>query len=229
MRFQTSAQPCFARHIVPCLWVPLGRDQRGRITWRNGLTPSHGWAVEKNAVFVEVGQWLRAQWYPKKGEATWRESVDREVIATRKSVGICDVSTLGKIDIQGRDAARFLNFVYANGFAKLAVGRVRYGLMLREDGICYDDGTTARLGENHFVMTTTTVNAGLVYRQLEFARQCLCPDFDVHLISVTDAWAQFAIAGPHSRDLVGGAGCRFGFIKRGVSVYGLRECSGWRG
>ena len=180
----------------------FGARSTGQDYMAKRLTPSHGWAVEKNAVFVEVGQWLRAQWYPKKGEATWRESVDREVIATRKSVGICDVSTLGKIDIQGRDAARFLNFVYANGFAKLAVGRVRYGLMLREDGICYDDGTTARLGENHFVMTTTTVNAGLVYRQLEFARQCLCPDFDVHLISITDAWAQFAIAGPRSRDLV---------------------------
>ncbi len=207
----------------------FGARSTGQDYMAKRLTPSHGWAVEKNAVFVEVGQWLRAQWYPKKGEATWRESVDREVIATRKSVGICDVSTLGKIDIQGRDAARFLNFVYANGFAKLAVGRVRYGLMLREDGICYDDGTTARLGENHFVMTTTTVNAGLVYRQLEFARQCLCPDFDVHLISVTDAWAQFAIAGPHSRDLVARTGCRFGFIKRGVSVYGLCKCAGWRG
>ena len=116
---------------------------------------------------------------------------------TRASVGICDVTTLGKIDIQGRDAAEFLNKIYANGFAKLPVGKVRYGLMLREDGICYDDGTTARLAENHFVMTTTTANAVLVFRRLEFARQCLWPDLDVHLISTTDGWAQFAVAGPN--------------------------------
>ncbi|PIB24029.1 sarcosine oxidase subunit alpha [Amylibacter kogurei] len=165
-------------------------------------TPSHQWASEQNAVFVETGNWLRAQWYPKLGETHWRESVDREVLATRKSVGICDVTTLGKIDIQGTDAAAFLNFIYANPFLKVPVGKVRYGLMLREDGICYDDGTTARLGENHFVMTTTTANAVLVYRRMEFARQCLCPEMDVHLISTTDAWAQYAIAGPNSRALL---------------------------
>ena len=166
------------------------------------LTPSHHWAAERGAVFVEAGMWLRAQWFPQPGETHWRQSVDREVLQTRGSVGICDVTTLGKIDIQGRDAAEFLNKVYANGFAKLAVGKVRYGLMLREDGICYDDGTTARLGENHFVMTTTTANAVLVFRNMEFARQCLWPGLDVHLISATEQWAQFAVAGPNSRNLL---------------------------
>ena len=142
---------------------------------------------EQGAIFVEVGNWLRAQWYPKSGEKSWRESVDREVLATRNSVGVCDVTTLGKIDIQGSDAADFLNIVYANAFGKLSVGKVRYGLMLREDGIAYDDGTTARFSENHFIMTTTTANAVLVFRRLEFVRQCLCPDMDVHIISTTDA------------------------------------------
>ena len=139
------------------------------------LTPSHHWAKEQGAVFVEVGMWLRAQWLPKAGETHWRQSVDREVLATRKSVGICDVTTLGKIDIQGTDAAAFLDKVYANNFASLAVGKCRYGLMLREDGIVYDDGTTARLGENEYVMTTTTANAVLVFRNLEYARQVLWP------------------------------------------------------
>ena len=166
------------------------------------LTPSHDWAAEQGAVFVETGAWLRAQWFPLPGETHWRESVDREVEATRGSVGICDVSTLGKIEIQGADAAAFLNKVYANGFAKLPVGKTRYGLMLREDGIVMDDGTTARLGENHFVMTTTTANAVGVFRHLEFCRQCLWPGMDVHLISTTDQWAQFAVAGPHARDLL---------------------------
>jgi sarcosine oxidase subunit alpha len=130
--------------------------------------------------------------------------VDREVIATRKSVGIADVGTLGKIDIQGKDAAAFLNLVYSNGFAKLAVGKVRYGLMLREDGIVMDDGTTARLGEQHFLMTTTTAAAGQVMRHMEFVAQCLVPEMDVRFISVTEQWAQFAVAGPKAQELLNG-------------------------
>ncbi|MFP4568975.1 sarcosine oxidase subunit alpha family protein [Rhodosalinus sp.] len=165
-------------------------------------TPSHKWAEEQGATFVEVGLWLRAQWFPKPGETHWRQSVDREVLQTRNSVGICDVTTLGKVDVQGTDAAEFLNRIYCNGFAKLAVGRTRYGLMLREDGIAMDDGTAARLAEDHFVVTTTTANAVPVYRHMEFVRQCLFPDLDVQLISTTEAWAQFAVAGPNSRKLL---------------------------
>jgi glycine cleavage system aminomethyltransferase T len=180
----------------------LGGRSRGRDFRPYRLTPSHQWAKENGATFVEVGNWLRAQWYARPGEQGWRDSVDREVTATRNSVGICDVTTLGKIDIQGRDAGEFLNRIYCNGFATLAVGKVRYGLMLREDGIAYDDGTTARMSENHYVMTTTTANAVLVFRRLEFARQCLWPDLDVHLISTTDGWAQFAVAGPNARNLL---------------------------
>jgi sarcosine oxidase subunit alpha len=146
--------------------------------------------------------WLRAQWFPRKGETTWRESVDREVLTTRKSVGICDVTTLGKIDVQGTDAAEFLNRIYANPFAKLPVGKVRYGIMLREDGMVMDDGTAARLAEDHFVVTTTTANAVGVYRHMEFCRQCLWPDMDVQIISTTEAWAQFSVAGPNARTLL---------------------------
>ncbi|WP_171123088.1 MULTISPECIES: sarcosine oxidase subunit alpha family protein [unclassified Ruegeria] len=166
------------------------------------LTPSHHWAKERGAVFVEAGNWLRAQWFPQTGETQWRESVDREVRQTRASVGVCDCTTLGKIDVQGTDAADFLNRVYANGFAKLAVGKTRYGLMLREDGMVMDDGTAARLAEDHFVVTTTTANAVSVYRYMEFVRQCLFPDLDVQLISTTDGWAQYAVAGPNSRKLL---------------------------
>ena len=189
----------------PCTPVPIGAfagRSKAKDFRPTRLTPSHRWAEERGAVFVETGNWLRAQWYPTEGETHWRESVDREVLATRNSVGICDVSTLGKIDIQGRDAGEFVNRIYCNGFAKLPVGRVRYGLMLREDGIAYDDGTTARMAENHYVMTTTTANAVLVFRNLEFARQCLWPGLDVHLISITDGWAQFSVAGPNSRSLL---------------------------
>ena len=112
------------------------------------------------------------------------------------------MTTLGKIDVQGTDAAAFLNKVYCNGFAKLAVGKTRYGLMLREDGVAMDDGTAARLAEDHFVVTTTTANALSVYRHMEFVRQCLFPDMDVQLISTTEAWAQYAVAGPNCRKLL---------------------------
>ena len=166
------------------------------------LPPSHQWAVEQGAVFVEAGYWLRAQYYPKTGEKDWLETVTREVTAVRSSVGVCDVSTLGKIDIQGADAAEFLERVYINGWKNLAIGRARYGLMLREDGIVMDDGTTTRLGEDHFFMTTTTANAAKVMQHLEFCHQWLWPDLDVQMISATEQWAQFSLAGPHVRDVL---------------------------
>ncbi|RLP27621.1 sarcosine oxidase subunit alpha family protein [Mesorhizobium sp. YM1C-6-2] len=166
------------------------------------LTPSHHWAAEQGAVFVDTGLWKRAQWYPKKGEKDWLESVTREVKAVRSGVGFCDVSTLGKIDVHGPDAGAFLDRVYINTFSSLAVGKARYGLMLREDGIVYDDGTTSRLAEDHYFLTTTTAKAGPVMQHLEFCRQILFPELDVQLASVSDQWAQFSIAGPKVRDLL---------------------------
>ena len=165
-------------------------------------TPTDKWARENGAPFDIAGDWMRARWFPKEGETDWRQSAEREARNVRVNVGICDVTTLGKIDVQGDDAADFLNRIYANGFSELPVGKVRYGIMLREDGICYDDGTAARLAADHFVVTTTTSNAGVVLRNMEFARQCLWTDLDVQLISTTEVWAQFAVAGPKSRDLL---------------------------
>jgi sarcosine oxidase subunit alpha len=192
----------FRPPYTPVAIGAIAGRSRGKEFRPTRLTPSHQWAKQAGAVFVETGAWMRAQWLPKTGETHWRESVDREVLQTRKSVGICDVTTLGKIDIQGRDAGKFLNRVYCNMFSSLKVGMVRYGLMLREDGIAMDDGTTARLSENHFVMTTTTVNAGGVLTHLEFCRQCLWPEMDVHLISATEQFAQYSIAGPNARKLL---------------------------
>ncbi|WP_426036148.1 sarcosine oxidase subunit alpha family protein [Cypionkella sp. TWP1-2-1b2] len=187
---------------TPVAMGALGGRARGHDFKPTRQTPSHKWAAEQGAVFVEVGYWLRTQWLPRAGETTWRQSVDREVLQTRKSAGICDVTTLGKIDIQGTDAGLFLDRVYANTFGSLAVGKVRYGLMLREDGMVMDDGTTARLGQNEYVMTTTTANAVPVFRHLEYCRQVLWPDLDVQLISTTEAWAQYSVAGPNARKLL---------------------------
>jgi sarcosine oxidase subunit alpha len=157
---------------------------------------------DRGAPMIEAGLWYRPSYFPKPGEATWRESCDREVQMVREAVGVADVSTLGKIDIQGKDAGRFLDFVYTNTFSTLPVGRVRYGLMLREDGLVLDDGTSARLGEDHYLMTTTTAAAGLVIRHLDFVHQAFCADWQVRFISVTESWAQFAVAGPRARALV---------------------------
>jgi sarcosine oxidase subunit alpha len=192
----------FRPPYTPTAIGAFGGRMRGQEFHPTRLTPSHHWAKERGAVFVEVGNWLRAQWFPIAGETHWRQSVDREVRATRTSVGVCDCTTLGKIDVQGTDAAAFLNKIYCNGFAKLAVGRVRYGLMLREDGIAMDDGTAARMADDHFAVTTTTANAAKVFQHMEFVRQCLIPNADVQLISTTEGWAQYAVAGPNSRKLL---------------------------
>ncbi len=157
---------------------------------------------DRHAPMIEAGLWYRPSYFPKPGEPTWREACDREVTMVRQSVGIADVSTLGKIDIQGKDAGRFLDFLYTNTFSNLGLGKVRYGLMLREDGLVLDDGTSARLGENHYLMTTTTAAAGLVMRHMDFVHQAFCADWDVRFISVTESWAQFAVAGPKARALV---------------------------
>ncbi|NLI28132.1 MAG: sarcosine oxidase subunit alpha family protein [Acetobacter sp.] len=180
----------------------LGGPHRGKHFKPYRLPPTHQWAVEQGAVFTANGLWLRAQWYPRSNETSWEETVNREVKTVRNAVGFCDVTTLGKIDIQGPDAATFLERVYVNAWQKLPIGRARYGLMLREDGFAFDDGTTARLGENHYVMTTTTANAGPVMQHLEFCHQWLWPEMNVQFISVTDEWAQIAVAGPKARDVL---------------------------
>ncbi|WP_174284790.1 sarcosine oxidase subunit alpha family protein [Sphingomonas bacterium] len=164
-------------------------------------TASHDWAVGRGASFVDAGQWKRAQWFARPGE-DWLATVNREVTATRNGVGICDVSTLGKIDVHGPDAAVLLDRLYVNMFSTLPVGRARYGVMLREDGFVMDDGTTTRLAEDHFFVTTTTVNAARVMQHIDYARQVLWPELDVQATSVTEQWSTYAVAGPQSRALL---------------------------
>ncbi|MBI09999.1 MAG: sarcosine oxidase subunit alpha [Rhodospirillaceae bacterium] len=164
-------------------------------------TPMHEWHVEQGAKFEDVGQWKRAWFYPR-GEETMRQAIDREVRAAREGVGILDYSTLGKIDIRGPDAADFLNRVYTNGWKKLRIGRCRYGVMLRDDGMVMDDGVTTRLGDNHFLMTTTTGNAASVLSWLEEWLQTEWPHLKVYCTSVTEQYATVSICGPKARDLL---------------------------
>ncbi len=164
-------------------------------------SPMDDWHRDNGCTWIDAGLWRRPQFYPRPGEDIDSAAL-REARGVRAGVGIVDVTTLGKIDIQGPDAAEFLNRVYINGYKKLAVGKVRYGAMLREDGMVYDDGTASRLAENHFVMTTTTANAGPVLAKLEFYLQAVWPDLRVQVASVTDQYAAIAVAGPKSRDVM---------------------------
>ncbi|MBS0578591.1 MAG: (2Fe-2S)-binding protein [Proteobacteria bacterium] len=164
--------------------------------------PLHAWHERAGATFVSTGLWLRPLVY---GDAAGWEPVLAEARHVRRAVGITDVSTLGKLEVRGPDAARFLDFIYANTFSTLAVGRARYGIMLREDGMMMDDGTTSRLAADQFLVTTTTANASAVLEHMEFQLQANCPGLDVVLSDVTDQWAQFAVAGPRAREVVAAA------------------------
>jgi heterotetrameric sarcosine oxidase alpha subunit len=190
----------FRPPYTPVAIGALAGHHRGKHFRPARLTPMHAWAQEHGAVFMETGLWLRAQYFPRAGERDWREAVDREVRTVRTGVGFCDVSTLGKIEVQGADAAAFLDRLYINTFSTLPVGRARYGVMLREDGFVLDDGTTTRFGEDRFFMTTTTANALRVFQHMQFCHQVLWPELDVQLVSATDQWAQVSVAGPRARD-----------------------------
>ncbi|MCC6482338.1 MAG: sarcosine oxidase subunit alpha family protein [Sphingomonadaceae bacterium] len=191
-------------------------------------TAGHAWAIEQGAVFVDTGQWKRAQWFVQPGETHWRQSVDREVCAVRNAIGLCDVSTLGKIDVMGPDAGVLLDRLYINTFSALPVGKARYGVMLREDGMVMDDGTTTRLAEDHFYVTTTTANAALVMQHIDFARQVLWPELDVQATSVTEQWSTYALAGPRSRELVQRVFPAVDLSNEGVPFMGAVEAR-WQG
>jgi sarcosine oxidase, subunit alpha len=165
-------------------------------------TPMHAWHEAHGAVFEDVGQWKRPWYYPGPGE-TMAEAVDREVLAARNKVVILDASTLGKIDLQGRDIAEFLNRIYTNAWSKLAIGRCRYGLMLGEDGMVFDDGVTTRLGERNYLMSTTSGGAARVLAWLEEWLQTEWPELQVFCTSVTEQWATISLSGPACRKLLG--------------------------
>ena len=192
----------FRPPFVPVSIAAMGAGGRGAGFAPQRFMTSDQASRERGAPMIEAGLWYRPSYFPRPGETSWQQACNREVTMVRTSVGVADVSTLGKIDIQGKDAARFLDFVYSNTFSTLPIGKVRYGLMLREDGHVLDDGTTARLAEDHYLLTTTTAAAGLVMRHLDFVHQAYCATWDLRFISVTESWAQCAIAGPKARAML---------------------------
>ncbi|AEF54348.1 sarcosine oxidase subunit alpha [Marinomonas posidonica] len=191
----------FRPNYTPVTFGAIAGRDCGELFDPKRFTAMHAWHVERGAKFEDVGQWKRP-WYFPKGNESMQEALNRECLATRESVGILDASTLGKIDIQGKDAREFLGRVYSNAWAKLAVGKCRYGLMCGEDGMVFDDGVTSCLGENHFLMTTTTGGAAHVLEWLELYHQTEWPEMEVYFTSVTDHWSTMTISGPNSRKLL---------------------------
>ncbi len=164
-------------------------------------TPLHGWHVEAGALFENVGQWKRAWYYPQTGESM-EDAILRECLATQNGVGVLDYSTLGKIEVRGPDALKFLNFIYTDDKSRLKAGRCSYGLMLTEEGMLLDDGITGCFGDNHYYLTTTSGGAARVLAWMERWLQTEWPELKVSLTSVTDHWANIAVNGPHSRALI---------------------------
>ncbi|MBB4286265.1 sarcosine oxidase subunit alpha family protein [Roseospira goensis] len=187
----------FRPPYTPVTFAAMAGRDRGDHLDPARLTAIHDRHVALGAEFEDVGQWKRPWYYPHAGE-DMAAAVARECRAVREAVGVLDASTLGKIDIQGPDAAEFLNRVYTNAWKKLAIGRVRYGVMCREDGMVFDDGTTARIDQDRYLMTTTTGNAAAVMDHLEAYLQTEWPDLRVRLTSVTEQWATVGLAGPRA-------------------------------
>ncbi|GAB4184778.1 MAG: sarcosine oxidase subunit alpha [Thalassobaculales bacterium] len=193
--------PRFRPYAAPVTWGAFAGGEAGQHFQPTRRTPLHHWHLRHGGVMQETGLWMRPFYYSPTRETGW-EPILREARAVRRAVGLCDVSTLGKIDIQGPDAATFLDRLYINTFSTLPIGRARYGLMLREDGIVFDDGTTSRIGPDRFLMTTTTAKAAEVMQHMEFYHQTVWPELDLRFCSVTDQWAQMSLAGPRAREVL---------------------------
>jgi sarcosine oxidase subunit alpha len=191
----------FRAPYTPVTFGALVSHSKGALFEPTRKTPMHDSEVAIGAVFEDVGSWKRAWYYPKTGE-DMQAAVNRECKTARTNVGMFDASTLGKIEVVGPDAAEFLNLIYTNPFLKLGVGKLRYGIMCREDGFIYDDGVVARIAEDRFHVTTTTGGAPRVLNMMEDYLQTEFPHMKVWLTSTSEQWAVIAVQGPKSRDIV---------------------------
>ncbi len=191
----------FRPPYTPVTFGAIAGQYTGDLFLQERTTPMHAWHVENGAVFEDVGDWKRPWYFPKAGESM-HQAVQRECLQVRESVGMVDASTLGKIDIQGEDSAWFLEMIYTNGWQKLGIGKCRYGLMLNEHGMVFDDGVTTRIGENRYHMTTTTGGAARVMNWLEEWLQTEWPDKKVYCTSVTEQWSVAALNGPKAAEVL---------------------------
>ncbi len=191
----------FRSPFTPVTFGSIVNHAKGALFDPTRKTPIHNWHAAHGAEFEDVGLWKRAWFYPKTGE-TMHQAVDRECRTVRQIAGLFDASTLGKIEIVGPDAAKFMNILYTNSWDSLRPGRCRYAIMLREDGFIYDDGVVGRLAEDRFHVTTTTGGAARVMNQMEDYLQTEFPDLKVWLTSTSEQWAVIAVQGPKAREII---------------------------
>ncbi len=197
----TSARP----PAVPVPYATIAGPDRADLLDPIRRTRMHRWHEEHGAVFEDVGQWKRPRFFPRDGE-DMDAAVARECAAVRTTAGLLDASTLGKIEVVGPDAAAFLDRMYTNRMSTLAVGSIRYGFLLGLDGMVADDGVAMRLAEDRFFVTTTTGNAAMVLDRFEEWLQTEWPELRVYCTSVTEQWADVAIAGPMARGVLAACG-----------------------
>ena len=191
----------FRMPYTPVTFGSFAGPARGDLFDPVRRTPSDEWARARGAVFEDVGLWKRARYFPI-GAEDMHAAVNRECLAVRRGVGMFDASTLGKIEVVGKDAATFLNRLYVNNWSSLAVNRSRYGILLRDDGFVYDDGVVARLAEDRFHVTTTTGGAARVFAMMEDYLQTEWTDLSVWTTSTTEQWAVVAVQGPRAREVL---------------------------
>ena len=206
----------------PVLIGALAGQQKNQHFRPTRRSPMHDWHVRNRAEFTQTNLWVRPWYFPRPGESLRLSSI-REAATVRENVGMVDISSLGKIDVQGSDVAEFLNRVYVNHWDTLKIGKARYGVMLRLDGIVLDDGTTSRISENHYFMTTTTAGEAKVMMHLEFLLQTAWPDLDVQLTTVTSQWAAMAVAGPQSRNVLSGVFADVDFSNSSFPFMGINH------
>ncbi len=191
----------FRPPYTPTTFGAIVNHARGKLFDPTRCTPMHASEEAAGAVFEDVGQWKRAWYYPRPGE-DMHAAVNRECRTVREVAGMFDATTLGKIEVVGPDAAKFLDLLYTNPFMKLGVGKLRYGIMCREDGFIYDDGVVGRIAEDRFHVTTTTGGAPRVMNHMEDYLQTEFPDLKVWLTSTSEQWAVIAVQGPKSREII---------------------------
>ncbi|WP_442581533.1 sarcosine oxidase subunit alpha [Mesorhizobium sp. ASY16-5R] len=191
----------FRAPYTPVTFGSIVGHAKGKLFDPTRCTAIHPWAERNGAVFEDVGQWKRAWYFPKAGE-DMHAAVNRECVTVRQAAGLFDASTLGKIEVVGPDAAKFMELLYTNPWEKLDAGRCRYGIMLREDGFIYDDGVVGRLAPDRFHVTTTTGGAARVMNMMEDYLQTEFPHLNVWLTSISEQWAVIAVQGPNSRKII---------------------------
>lgn len=212
----------FRAPFAPVPFAALAGRRKGKLFDPARITSIHPWHIDHGAEFEDVGQWKRPWYYPQNGE-DMDAAVLRECKAVRESVGFQDASTLGKIEIRGTDAGAFLGQIYTNGFAKLKVGKGRYGLMCKPDGMVFDDGVTLRVAEDRYYMTTTSGGAATVLEWLEEWHQTEWPHLDVTFTSVTEEWSTVAVAGPKSREVIAKLAPHLDVSNEAFEFMGFRE------